>query len=379
MREQVNDEHGVGNVSVGHQSVGVFRKHLGVERVGDEPREHQDEHRQDLQEPGENGGCLGVPLVLGGEHALHDHLVRAPIPDPQDGRAQEDPRPRKLGIADRFDHMKVGRRDRRAQSGKSSHFVQADERQHHRAGQQHQGLHHFRIDHGGQATGNGVNAGHDHQDDGRGQRVPAHHVLQHHRRRIQVHGNLRKDVRQDGDAGQVHGARTVEAAFEKFRHRKHVRPQVEGDEYPPEDEHHNARQPFEMADRQAGSGAGARQADEMLGGNVGDEQGGADGEPPNVPASQEIVFRGPFLAREVEADGENDYEVESDDSDVDRGQRPVRDRDLSCEGHSSVLLLPHRSLVDHLQHHELDAGRRQRRLQMHSWSNVRGAIHEREV
>jgi hypothetical protein len=42
-------------------------------------------------------------------------------------------------------------------------------------------------------------------------------------------------------------------------------------------------------------------------------------------------------------------------------------------------LLPHCSLVDHLQHHKLDAGRRQRRLQMHSWSNMRGAIYECEV
>ena len=47
---------------------------------------------------------------------------------------------------------------------------------------------------------------------------------------------------------------------------------------------------FKMANCQAGSGAGARQADEILGGNVGDEERGDEGEPLNVPASQEIGF-----------------------------------------------------------------------------------------
>ena len=46
-----------------------------------------------------------------------------------------------------------------------------------------------------------------------------------------------------------------------------------------------------MADREAGRRARAGQADEVLGGDVRDEERGADGEPADVAAGEKVVRR----------------------------------------------------------------------------------------
>ena len=58
----------------------------------------------------------------------------------------------------------------------------------------------------------------------------------------------------------------------------------------------------------------------MLGRDIGNEQRGADGEPAHVAAGQEVVGRSAFLAGEVEADAEDNHEVNCDNGDVDPGQ-----------------------------------------------------------
>src|ERR1700744_6295977 len=71
----------------------------------------------------------------------------------------------------------------------------------------------------------------------------------------------------------------------------------------------------------------------MFGGNVGDEERRAYREPANVAAGEEVVFGGALFARKIEADAEYEDEIDGDDGDIDRRERPVRDCDSRCEEH----------------------------------------------
>ena len=81
---------------------------------------------------------------------------------------------------------------------------------------------------------------------------------------------------------------------------------------------------------ESGCRAGAGEADEMLGGNVGDEERRADGEPADVASGEEVIFGGALFARKIKADAEDENEIDADDDEIDRGERPVRDCDSCC-------------------------------------------------
>ena len=151
------------------------------------------------------------------------------------------------------------------------------------------------------------------------QRIPADHALQHDRRRVQVHRNLGEDVREDRDAREVHAARAVEAPLQELRHREHVRAQVERHEYPAEDQQDQAREPLEVADRQARGRARAGEPDECSV-EMFRRTASADREPADVAAGEEVVDGAAALAREVHADAEDDQEVDRDDADIEAGK-----------------------------------------------------------
>src|ERR1700733_15454300 len=79
----------------------------------------------------------------------------------------------------------------------------------------------------------------------------------------------------------------------------------------------------------------------MFGGNVRDEERRADREPADVASSEEIIFGGALFARKIKADAENENEINNDDGDVHRRERPVRDCDSCCceEHRASVIRL----------------------------------------
>ena len=54
---------------------------VSEEDPGGHAGEHQEEEREELKEGGEDAARLGVADVLGRQRPLHDHLVRAPVPD----------------------------------------------------------------------------------------------------------------------------------------------------------------------------------------------------------------------------------------------------------------------------------------------------------
>ena len=119
---------------------------------------------------------------------------------------------------------------------------------------------------------------------------------------------------------RVNSARPAEAALQKFRHGEHVGAQVKRDKDPAQNQQDQAGQPFKRAHRQARTGAGAGQPDEVLSGDIRNKQRRPDGKPAHVAAGQEVVGRGAFLAGKVEADGKDNHKVNSDNCDVYTGQ-----------------------------------------------------------
>ena len=78
-----------------------------------------------------------------------------------------------------------------------------------------------------------------------------------------------------------------------------------------------------MANRKAGRCARAGQSDEMLGGNVRNEQGRANEEPAYIATCKKIVFRGPLAPRKIHANAEHQREIKPNDDDIRSCQCPV--------------------------------------------------------
>src|SRR5258708_12465684 len=96
-------------------------------------------------------------------------------------------------------------------------------------------------------------------------------------------------------------------------------------------------QQCEEAKGRRGGRPESRQSDEMLRRNVGDEKRRADREPSDIAASEEVIFGSPFLSRKIETDPEHDGEVDSDDDQIDRFERPMGNRNRRCEEHPGLL------------------------------------------
>src|SRR2546425_10714960 len=87
--------------------------------------------------------------------------------------------------------------------------------------------------------------------------------------------------------GEVGARGRIEAALEELRHGVHATPQIERHEQPAEEQQHEAREPFEVPDREPALRAAAREADEMLASDVRREQARAHPEPAHVAAREE--------------------------------------------------------------------------------------------
>src|SRR2546425_12053174 len=117
--------------------------------------------------------------------------------------------------------------------------------------------------------------------------------------------------------GEVGARGRIEAALEELRHGVHATPQIERHEQPAEEQQHEAREPFEVPDREPALRAAAREADEMLASDVRREQARAHREPAHVAAREEVVGAHVLLAaRRPVPDPEQDEEIPGDGDDV---------------------------------------------------------------
>src|SRR5260370_30975515 len=87
------------------------------------------------------------------------------------------------------------------------------------AGDEDEGLNGVGVDDRGQATGNGVDAGGDHENHSGFPERPASDTLEDHAGGIELHGNFGEDVGDDGNSRQIDGGLAGEAAVEEIRHR----------------------------------------------------------------------------------------------------------------------------------------------------------------
>src|SRR5277367_879792 len=206
------------------------------------------------------------------KHALHNHLIRAPIPDAKNRRAKKYACPWKILVAGRSHHVEVTRRHHGAQVFKSTHAVEANDRQSHRATYKDEGLDGIGVDDRGQAAGDCVNAGGDHQNNRRLPQRPASDTLQNDASRVKLNRNLRENVCDDRNRRQIHSAVAIEAALQKFRHGEYVRTQVKRHEHPSENQQYQAGKPLKMPYREPRGSAGSGQSNKVLGRNVRNEQ-----------------------------------------------------------------------------------------------------------
>src|ERR1700730_6236188 len=105
--EQVDDESRISNVTVQHFPIRAKLEQIAVEGYGNQAGQYQHEHGQNLEKASEDGCRFRVAFILGGEHTLYDHLIGAPVPDPEYGRSKKYSGPRKIGIAGRLDHVEI--------------------------------------------------------------------------------------------------------------------------------------------------------------------------------------------------------------------------------------------------------------------------------
>ncbi len=76
------------------------RRHFAALGQGeaDHPRNDENEHRQQLQERGEKTAAARLALIGGAKRALHDVLVRAPVPQADNRRAEQHAQPREIAV-----------------------------------------------------------------------------------------------------------------------------------------------------------------------------------------------------------------------------------------------------------------------------------------
>ena len=107
-----------------------------------------------------------------------------------------------------------------------------------------------------------------------------------------------------------------EAPLQELGHGEDLRAHVERDHDPAQDEQAPGVE-LVVGHGHAVGRARAGQADEVLGADVRGEDGGADDEPAEVAAGQEVLGRGLLLlAHDLPGDAEDDHEIDEDDDPV---------------------------------------------------------------
>ena len=199
-RDEADEQHGQG-------LVGVRPDDVAEEDIAEHAGEDQDEDGQDLEQPGEERPVLGVLLRPRAEDPLDDGLVGAPVPDPEDGVAEEDGVPVEPCRAAGLQHAQLVGLDRRlelrqgvdavgrqGQDGENRHDDRAEDQDH--------GLDGLRDDHRLEPAQDGIDPGDDGNDDDRRHDVDAEELPEDRRPGVEAHPDVDEERGQDGHEGQ---------------------------------------------------------------------------------------------------------------------------------------------------------------------------------
>ena len=343
-RQEGVHEHREGDVRVGDgpvdleaQGDGQLLSDGGIrspgERVGDHAGDEEQEHREKLQVSTEDRTATGLLLVLAGEDALDDELVCAPVPETDDGGAEQGAVPREfavLGGTHQIGHRiavlvhGLGAAD--VHHGvPAAQFLQAEPEDDERAEQEDRCLKDRCLEDGFHAADDGVDGGDEHEGEGRHPEVDAQQGIQGQAARKDRNGHFGEDVTGQGQPGQDTAAFLVIAFFQELGHGIHHAAFIERNEHPAQDKDHPTLD-FPMGLRHTGRRAGARQADKMLRSDVGGKDGCTDGNPRGRTAAQKIVAGGLFLlAGDIPDDPDHGHEENGDHDPVPGSERdPVQ-------------------------------------------------------
>ena len=216
-RQQRADQRRQRAVRVGERELAALREH-----VRDDAGHDEDEERQQLQGRREERRAPRLADRLRRERPLHDVLIRAPVPDGEDRRAEQDARPREIGVRRRAPQAHELRRRGRAQLAPAADGVEADDRDDDGAADHDEHLEHVGHEHRAHAADDGVDARREHDDDGARPEVDAHQRLEHDAAGGDRHGDLRQHVADDRDRGEIEAHARRIPRFEELGHREHA-------------------------------------------------------------------------------------------------------------------------------------------------------------
>ena len=368
-RQEVLNHHGEGAVGDGRNGVTVRTDHGGQfgnfaaarEGVTDQARDQKKVDGEKLEKGGKNAAAARDGLIGSAEGALHDVLVGAPIPEPNDGRAEEHAEPREIaveipsfpndlargvGLHDRgpsaldaggderlpeIEHIRAAPVAELTPSAETNQAVAGQQRG---AGDQDGDLDGIVVSHGAHAAQGCVESGeHDNEHGADPEAVDggaADVQTQLGKESAEDHaagedpngdfGNHKGDERNDRkDVTRMH----AEAALQELGHGEDHGAHVEGYEDPGQNQEAPGVQ-FVVGHGHAAGRAGTRKADDMFRSDIGSENGSADDPPTEIAPGEEIVGGGVLsLANDQDGEVERDHQpVNSCDARLaDRGEQ----------------------------------------------------------
>jgi hypothetical protein len=326
--------------------------------------------RRQLEERGEDAAAAGGGFVGRAQCALHDILIRAPVPHADDGRAEQHAEPREVvveiprllddvaGALD--DHGRPGAglagRNQRlpeiehvgaayvAKLAPATQLDHAVDREQSRAADEDHHLHRVVIGHRAHAAEHGVKAGeHDHQHgaDPEAVDIQARDVDSHlGKERAEDHASgedaycdLGDDEGDDGDDREHVTRLDAEAALEELRHGENLRPHVERHEDPSQQEQAPGVQLI-VRHGDAAGGAGAGQTHHMFRSDVGRKNRSANHPPAEIASGQEVIGCGVLcFAHHPGGHAKQNAEVERYHQPVDCGEPSAGDGEREVRSH----------------------------------------------
>ena len=279
---------------------------MRAEDQGGEARHHDDHRHKKLQVGRKGDAGLGLVQALGRQRALDDVLVEAPVaevhdphPADQDGEARKLLEVRAVRPEDHVELLRelssqgvepredIGRIHRPA-----ADLAQGDGDDGQAARDQQADLHDVGQGHGLQPAPDLIGQrkhGDDHEG---GELVDPRHRVHGDGAKPQDRGHIDEDVEAQPEHGHDAAHRRSVPLLQKLRHGRDIVAQEDGQEELGDDQEGEGGHPLIGGDGEADGVSRARHADDLLGGDVGGDQRGADGPPGQGPARQEVVGAG---------------------------------------------------------------------------------------
>ena len=320
---------GCGLSKAGHDP-GVLRHH-----VGGDAGNHDNQRQDELEAGGKQDAALAFLERFGGQRPLDDVLVEAPVVDiGHPHAADEDPDARQVHVLRMplvQDHGKlvrcrlVDRAEAGPHAASPRHSVEREIGRDEATEDQEDHLDDVGPGHGRQPAVQRIGRREGRQTEHSVDHRNAHDGLQRERAEVQHGGEVDEDVERDPEDRQDRLELRGVPLLDELGNRVEPLLDEDGQEVFADEDQGQRRHPLIRGDGQADFESGAGHADELLGGYVGRDEGGAHRPPGERFAGEEIVL-GVFLvalffAGHPETDPEDEDGIADEDGVVERRER----------------------------------------------------------